>query len=84
MGAATTNKALGQPKVGIRLEPSCSPLDPFEDVYRKVEIPLRYDSEFFHILNAELSGLHDLQAQQRSELTKEICRLGQEIGRAHV
>ena len=65
----------------MKLEPICSPLDPIKHVYRKVEIPLRYDSEFFHILNAELSGLHDLQVQQRSELTEEICRLGQVISR---
>ena len=81
IGAETTSKVLGQPKAGMKLEPICSPLDPIKHVYRKVEIPLRYDSEFFHILNAELSGLHDLQVQQRSELTEEICRLGQVISR---
>lgn len=79
--AEATSKVLGEPKVGIGLETSCSPLDPIDDVFRKVEVPLRYDSEFFHILNVELSGLHDLQAQERSELTEEICRLGQDISK---
>lgn len=81
VNAETTSKVLGQTKVGIGFEPSCSPLDPIEDVYRRVEVPLRYDSEFFHMLNVELSGLHDLQAQQRAELTKEICGLGQSISK---
>lgn len=49
--------------------------------YQKVEVPLRYDSEFFHILSLELSELHALQGREKSELTKEICRLGQEIGK---
>lgn len=79
--AEATSKVLGEPKLGIGLETSCSPLDPTDDVFRKVEVPLRYDSEFFHILNVELSGLHDLQAQERSELTKEICSLGQDISK---
>lgn len=47
--------------------------------YLTVEVPLRHDYEFFHLLNIELSGLLDLQSHERSELTKEICALGQEI-----
>lgn len=47
--------------------------------YLKVEVPLRHDYEFFHLLNVELSGLRDLQSHERSELTKEICALGREI-----
>lgn len=81
MDAETKRDVLGQPEVGIGPETSCSLLDPTENVYRKVEVPLRYDSEFFHILHVELSRLHDLQAQERSELTKEICGLGQDISR---
>lgn len=49
--------------------------------YQKVEVPLRYDSEFFHILSLELSELHALQTREKSELTKEICRLGKDIGK---
>ena len=49
--------------------------------YQKVEVPLRYDSEFFQILGLELSELHALQAREKSELTKEICKLGQDIGK---
>lgn len=82
LDAETTSKVLSEPKVSIGLEPRCHLLDTIEDVYRKVEVPLRYDSEFFHILNVELSGLHDLQAQERSELTKAICSLGQDISKS--
>ena len=49
--------------------------------YQKVEVPLRYDSEFFHILSLELSELQALQAREKIELTKEIGRLGQDIGK---
>lgn len=49
--------------------------------YQKVEVPLRYDSEFFQILGLELSELHALQAREKSELTKEICKLGSDIGK---
>lgn len=48
---------------------------------QKVEVPLRHDNEFFHILGLELSELRALQAREKSVLTKEICRLGQDIGK---
>lgn len=81
LDADSTDNVPSHLKVGAAIKPSCSLLDPIEEVYRKVEVPLRYDSEFFHMLNLELSGLHDLQTQERSELTKEICRLGQDISK---
>lgn len=79
--AEAKSKVLGRPKVGIGCDPGRYPLDPIDDICSKVEVPLRYDSEFFTTLNLELSGLHDLQAHERSELTKEICRLGQDISK---
>lgn len=56
-------------------------ISPIKVEYQKVEVPLRHDSEFFQILGLELSELHALQAREKSVLTKEICRLGQDIGK---
>lgn len=79
--AEAKSKVLGQPKVGIGHCSGLYPLDPIDDICSKVEVPLRYDSEFFTTLDLELSRLNDLQAHERSELTKEICRLGQDISK---
>lgn len=75
---------LGQPPTApTEMEPesSTSMSNPVQGDYQKVEVPLRYDSEFFHILNVEISGLHDLQTHERSELTKEICKVGHDISK---
>lgn len=58
---------------------SVSSNDPNNQGCLRIEIPLRYDSEFFHLLNQELSGLQDLQSHERSKLTNEIGALGREI-----
>lgn len=79
--ARASGGAHGSPKAGGELEHSTPLPDPIHAAYQKVEVPLRYDSEFFHTLSLELSGLHDLQTREKSELTKEICRLGQEIAK---
>lgn len=63
------------------LEHDISLPEPLKVDYQKVEVPLRHDSEFFQILGLELSELHALQAREKSVLMKEICRLGQDIGK---
>ncbi|PGG97836.1 hypothetical protein AJ79_09072 [Helicocarpus griseus UAMH5409] len=44
-----------------------------------VEIPLSADSEFFQILNKELSGLDDLQEKEQMELNGKVKDLRREI-----
>lgn len=85
-----TSDALGA-EVGGRTSSITEPLngveydislpEPIKVDYQKVEVPLRHDSEFFQILGLELSELHALQAREKTVLTKEICRLGQDIGK---
>lgn len=70
---------LHEPTIEMASKPSTLWMDTIRDDYQKVEVPLRYDSEFFHILNVELTGLHKLQTYEGSKLTAEICRVGQEI-----
>lgn len=79
--AENKNIVLGQLKARSVLEQDSSTERIVQDDYQKVEIPLKYDSEFFHTLKLELSGLHALQTYERSELTKEICSLGQEVAK---
>lgn len=74
-GASSVSRPLNGIEYGTYL-PESKPVS-----YQKVEVPLRYDSEFFHILSLELSELHALQTREKSELTKEICKLGQDIGK---
>ena len=50
-----------------------------ERAYSKVEVPLRYDTEFFRLLARGLSEVHAIQSQEGSELTKDIRKLGQDI-----
>lgn len=46
-----------------------------------IEIPLASDGEFFQILNKELSNLETLQKRERSRLTQQISKVGQEVSR---
>lgn len=71
--------SISEPLNGIEYDTSLP--EPIMVNYQKVEVPLRHDSEFFHILGLELSELHALQAREKAVLTKEICRLGQDIGK---
>lgn len=81
VGAEVGGKAscMSEPLNGVEYDTSLP--EPIMVDYQKVEVPLRHDSEFFHILGLELSELHALQAREKSVLTKEICRLGQDIGK---
>ena len=49
--------------------------------YHRVEVPLRYDHEFFQMLKSGLSRMNTLQTDEKAELTKEIGRLGQAIAK---
>jgi E3 ubiquitin-protein ligase BAH len=51
------------------------------DDYHRVEVPLRYDHEFFQMLKSGVLGLNNLQTDEKAELTKEIGSLGQEIAK---
>lgn len=51
------------------------------DNYHRVEVPLRYDHEFFQMLRSGVLGLNNLQTDEKAELTKEIGSLGQEIAK---
>lgn len=75
---------LSQCKSGNEFKEAVPMNDASQQDYLKVEVPLRHDSEFFHLLNLELSGLQDLQSHERSELTKDICALGREISTSAV
>ncbi|ETS85472.1 hypothetical protein PFICI_03497 [Pestalotiopsis fici W106-1] len=46
---------------------------------RKVEVPLVFDTEFFDILQTDVSNLDILQGQEQEKLKGEIVALGQEI-----
>ena len=48
---------------------------------QKLEIPLRFDSKFFRLLNDELLGLRRLRSKEEHMLAKDVIVLGQEIGR---
>ena len=48
---------------------------------RSVEVPLRYNKEFFQILQLGLRGLNALHGQQRTLLDQEISEVGQQMGR---
>jgi SPX domain len=41
-----------------------------------IEITLRADSEFFHLLTAELSSIDNVQAQQKVHLSSEVSEMG--------
>jgi E3 ubiquitin-protein ligase BAH len=49
--------------------------------YRKVEVPLTSDSEFFTKLSSELSGLEALQKKEETRMHSEIKELGRQIAR---
>jgi hypothetical protein len=44
-----------------------------------IEITLRADSEFFHLLTAELSSIDNVQAQQKARLTSEVSEMGNKV-----
>ncbi|KAF2086319.1 hypothetical protein K490DRAFT_66871 [Saccharata proteae CBS 121410] len=49
--------------------------------YRMVEVPLRSDSEFFGMLQGQISALGALQAQEQAKLSAEIKDLGKAVAR---
>lgn len=51
------------------------------ETYHKVEVPLQSDSEFFQMLQQELSSLGALQANERVQMTTEINTLAHEIAK---
>lgn len=52
------------------------------EAYHRVEVPLQSDSEFFQMLQQELSSLGALQAGERVQMTTDINTLGREIAKA--
>lgn len=48
---------------------------------RRVEVPLRSDSEFFRMLNLELSELNALQLREQVQLVEVITCLGKDISK---
>jgi len=52
------------------------------EAYHKVEVPLQSDSEFFQMLQQELSSIGTLQANERVQMTRGIDSLAQEIAKA--
>ncbi|EDN07003.1 RING-14 finger domain-containing protein [Histoplasma capsulatum] len=54
-------------------------LDYDAETVHSVEIPLSADSEFFHILNKELSGLDELQEREQIGLSERAKDLRQQI-----
>lgn len=49
---------------------------------QQVEVPLTFDSEFFDILQTDVSNLDALQEEEQDNLGKEITLLGQDINQA--
>ena len=56
-------------------------LEDFPEASRRVEVPLRSDSEFFRLLNLELSKLNALQLREQAQLMVEISCLGKDISK---
>jgi hypothetical protein len=46
---------------------------------RRVEVPLNFDAEFFDILQADVTTLDDLQAQEQKAMGEEIVALSREV-----
>lgn len=74
--------AQNQPKVNEESSHAESSKDIIRGQYQRVEVPLRYDGKFFRMLNLELSGLQNLQEEERSGLIRDIRKLGEEISKA--
>lgn len=53
----------------------------YPEASRRVEVPLRSDSEFFRLLNLELSELNALQLREQAQLVVEISCLGKDISK---
>ncbi|KAI6088208.1 SPX domain-containing protein [Hypoxylon rubiginosum] len=51
---------------------------------QQVEVPLVFDSEFFEILQTDVSNLDALQEEEQKRLGKEITLLGREINQATI
>ena len=49
---------------------------------RSVKIPLKFDSEFFGLLEHDLSGVDSLQEQEQQKMTGEVLELGKTVSRA--
>ncbi|KAI1135411.1 SPX domain-containing protein [Hypoxylon sp. FL0543] len=49
---------------------------------QQIEVPLVFDSEFFEILQTDVSNLDALQEEEQDKLGKEIALLGQDINTA--
>ena len=54
-------------------------IEQYPEASRRVEVPLRSDSEFFRLLNLELSELNALQLREQAQLVAEISCLGEDI-----
>lgn len=69
----------------VDLQKSCdddSSATPLQRImYHRVEVPLRNDNEFFHMLTVGISELNALQADEKAELTRDISSLGLEIAK---
>ncbi|UNI17324.1 RING-type E3 ubiquitin transferase [Purpureocillium takamizusanense] len=69
----------GQPQIKASakpatVEPSNSPTS-----YETIEVPLVFDSEFFDILQSDVSNLEALQTEERRKMTAEIVALSAEV-----
>lgn len=49
--------------------------------YRRVEVPLRHDHEFFKMLKSGVSRINTLQTDEKAELTKKVGSLGRDIAK---
>ena len=56
-------------------------LEEYPEASRRVEVPLRSDSEFFRLLNLELSELKALQLREQTQLVTKISCLGEDISK---
>ena len=75
--------AVGNSKGETLSEPSAEP-DSVETSsstasYETIEVPLVFDSEFFDILQSDVSNLEALQTEERKKMTAEVIALGGEV-----
>ena len=54
---------------------------PGDSQFVRIEVPLRNNDEFFHILQHGLSGLNALHGQEKTALSREIGDLGKVVSR---
>ncbi|KAL3952348.1 hypothetical protein ACCO45_014065 [Purpureocillium lilacinum] len=75
--------AVGNSKGETLSEPSAEPVSVETSSstasYETIEVPLVFDSEFFDILQSDVSNLEALQTEERKKMTAEVIALGGEV-----